>query len=166
VCSQSTYKGRETWLLQIMLFIYVCSTWSIVEIKTCFETWTKRNGVNGVSLFHLSHLITLIAYLCSQKSRDVKIMNFIFDWSIYRLFVLNRGWKCASLRKYLLHMKHGSNKKAFWGENNLKWRKWCKFVSPPLCNNTYGLSMVTMDTKRSSQVFYVSLVDLQGICAK
>jgi hypothetical protein len=46
---------------QIMIFEYVCSTWSIVELKTRFETWIKRNDVNGVSLFHLFYLITLNA---------------------------------------------------------------------------------------------------------
>jgi hypothetical protein len=43
--------------LQIMIFAYVCSTWSIVELKTRFETWITRNDVNGLSLFNLSYLI-------------------------------------------------------------------------------------------------------------
>jgi hypothetical protein len=40
------------------------------------------------------------------------------------------------------------------------------FVSPFLFSNTYGLHVLTMDTKRSNQVFYVSLVVLQTICGK
>jgi hypothetical protein len=50
--------------------------------------------------------------------------------------------------------------------NNKKWRKWCKFVSPFLFNNTYGLPVLTIDTKSPNQVFNVWLFDLQSICAK
>jgi hypothetical protein len=50
--------------------------------------------------------------------------------------------------------------------NNKKWCKWCKFVSPFLFNNTYGLPVLTIDTKSLNQVIYVWLVDLQSICAK
>jgi hypothetical protein len=79
--------------LQIMIFVYICSTWTMVQLKTRFETWITRNDVNGVSLFHLSYLITLMAYICSQWSPNDQIKYFIFDWSIYRLFLLNTGWK-------------------------------------------------------------------------
>jgi hypothetical protein len=78
---------------QIMIFVNVCSTWNIVELKTRFLTWLTRNDVNGVSLFHLSYLIILMAYLCSQSTPNVQIKYFMFDWSIYSLFVLNMGWK-------------------------------------------------------------------------
>jgi hypothetical protein len=77
--------------LQMMVFVNVCSTWGILELKTCFETWITRKDVNGVSLFHLSYLITLLAYLCSQWTRKVQMKYFMFDWSNYRLFVLYRG---------------------------------------------------------------------------
>jgi hypothetical protein len=79
--------------LQIMVFEYVCLTWSIVELKTSFETWIKRNDVKGVSLFHHSYLLTLMAYLSLQRKPNVHNMYFMFDCSIYRLFVLKRGWK-------------------------------------------------------------------------
>jgi hypothetical protein len=82
----------------MMIFVNVCSTWSIVELKTLFETWIKRNDVNGVSLFHLSYLIMLMDYLCSQWTPNLQIKYFTFDWSFYRLFVLNRGWKRYSLQ--------------------------------------------------------------------
>jgi uncharacterized membrane protein len=78
---------------QIMIFVYVCSTWGIVELKTRFQKWITRNDVNGVSLFNFSYLITLMGYLCSQWTPNVQIKYFIFDWSIYRLFVLNEVWK-------------------------------------------------------------------------
>jgi hypothetical protein len=73
--------------LQIMIFVYVFSTWGIVALNTRFETWITRNDVNGVNLFHLSYLITFMAYLSSQWTPKVRIKYFNFDWSIYRLFV-------------------------------------------------------------------------------
>jgi hypothetical protein len=41
-----------------MIFVYVCSTWSIVKLKTRFEAWITWNDLNGLSLFHLSYIIT------------------------------------------------------------------------------------------------------------
>jgi hypothetical protein len=79
--------------LQMTIFESVCSTWSMVELKTRFETWITRNDVIGVSLFHPSHLITLMVYLCSQCTPQVQINYFMFDWSTYRLFVLNISGK-------------------------------------------------------------------------
>jgi hypothetical protein len=78
---------------QITIFVNVCSTWSIVELETHLETWITRNDINGLSMFHLSYLITLMVYVCSQWTRNVQMKYCMFDWSIYRLFVLNRGWK-------------------------------------------------------------------------
>jgi hypothetical protein len=66
----------------------------------------------------------------------------------------------------LLVMKNGSTKNAFWDVNNTKWRKWCKFVSPSLFNNTYDLPGLTTDIKCPNEVLYVWLVDLHTICAK
>jgi hypothetical protein len=79
--------------IQRMIFVNVCSTWSMVELKTRFQKWLTRNDVNGVSLFHLSNLTTLMACLCSQRSPKVQIMYFVFGCSTYRLCVLNTGWK-------------------------------------------------------------------------
>jgi hypothetical protein len=73
-------KGWKRVSLQIMLFVYICSKWGIVDLKTNFETWITRNDVNGVGLFHLSYLITLMAYLCSKWTPNVQIMYFIIDW--------------------------------------------------------------------------------------
>jgi DNA-directed RNA polymerase subunit RPC12/RpoP len=84
--------------LQMMIFLYVCSKCSVVELKTRFENWIERSDVNGVYCFHFSYLITVLAYLCSQLAPLVQIRYFIFDWSIYRLFVLNRLWKRDSLQ--------------------------------------------------------------------
>jgi hypothetical protein len=82
-----------TWNPQIMLFVMVCSTWGIIELKTRFETWRTRNGVNGVNLLHHSYLITLMAYLCTQSTPKFKFKYFMFDLSIYSLYVLNGKWK-------------------------------------------------------------------------
>jgi mannose/fructose/N-acetylgalactosamine-specific phosphotransferase system component IIC len=82
--------------LQIMVFVCVLDVFT-VELNTRFETWITRNYVNGVSLFNLSYLITIMVYLCSQRKPNVKMNNFMFDWSMHVLFVLNRGWKHVSL---------------------------------------------------------------------
>jgi hypothetical protein len=50
--------------------------------------------------------------------------------------------------------------------NNKKLCKWRTFVSFFLFYNTWGLPVLTKDTKCPNQVFYVLLVDLQIICAK
>jgi hypothetical protein len=84
--------------LQMMVFFNVCSTWSMVELKTRFETWITRNDVNGVSLFNFTYLITLKAYLCSQREPNVQIKHFVFECSICRLFVLNMSWKLETLQ--------------------------------------------------------------------
>jgi hypothetical protein len=56
--------------LHIMIFVYVCSTWSIVERKTRFWTLIIRNDVNCV-FFNIFYLITFMAYLCSQRTPKV-----------------------------------------------------------------------------------------------
>jgi hypothetical protein len=116
-------RGWNHGSLEIKKFVYVCSTWSVVvlnplnaelnlichslallgahlifhvsriRVKTRFETWITRNDVNGVCLFQLSYLITLMACLSSQRTPNVHIKYFMFDWSIYILFVLNTAWK-------------------------------------------------------------------------
>jgi hypothetical protein len=68
--------GLDTWSLQWMIFVNVCLTWRIVELKTRFETWVTRNDVNGVSLFYLSYLITHMPYLCSQRAPNIQIKIF------------------------------------------------------------------------------------------
>jgi hypothetical protein len=95
---------------EIMIFVYVSSTWSIGELKTRFEAWIQRNDVNTASLFHFSYLIKLMAYLCSQWTTNVEMNYFMFDWSIYRIFVLNRAWKRDFLQillfVYVFDLKH------------------------------------------------------------
>jgi hypothetical protein len=96
-------RGWKLNFFQIMIFVYVWSTWSTVELKPRCVTWITRNDVNGVSLFYLSYLITLMAYLCSQRTPNVQIKFFMFDWLIYRQFVLNRGgWRdCFPIKIFI-----------------------------------------------------------------
>jgi hypothetical protein len=82
-------RGWNRVSLQIMIIVYVCLTWGMVELKTCFETWITSKDLNGVSLFHLSNSITLMSYLCSQWTPNVQMKYIMFDSSTYRLFVLN-----------------------------------------------------------------------------
>jgi hypothetical protein len=91
-------RGWKHDSLQIMIFVYVCTTWSVVELKTRFETWLTGNDVNGVNLVHLSYLITLMVCVISQRTPIVKIKYFMFVWSIYIAFVLNTGWKRDSIQ--------------------------------------------------------------------
>jgi hypothetical protein len=127
-------RGWKRDCLLIMIFGYVCSTWGIVELKTHFESWITRNDLNGVSLFHLAYLITLMAYLCSQKRPNVQIKNLMFHWSFYRLFVLNTCWNHDSLqmmiRKYLLDIsvvKLNTRLETWIGRNDLNVVYWFHF---------------------------------------
>jgi hypothetical protein len=142
----------------IMIFVYVCSTGGIVELSTRFEMWITRTDVTGVSLFHLSYLITRMVYLWSQRTPDFQRKYFMFDWWNYRLFVLNTTLKRNSVQVIIFVNVYATwsmvyIKDAFWYVINLKWIKWCKFVSPTSYNNTYGLPMLLMDTKGPNQVF-------------
>jgi hypothetical protein len=80
------------------IFLNVCSTWSMVQLKTRFESWITRKDAYGISLMHLYYLITLMAHLCSQRTPNFQVKCFMFALTIYRLFVLNRGWELHSLQ--------------------------------------------------------------------
>jgi hypothetical protein len=90
--------GWERDSLQMMMLVNVCSTWRMVHIKDAFSYVNNKKWRKSVSLFHVSYLITLMAYLCSQWTPNAQIKYFMFDWSIYRLFVLNWAWKRVSLQ--------------------------------------------------------------------
>jgi hypothetical protein len=60
----------------------ICTTWSIVEIKTRFESWIKRNDVNGVSLYNLPYLITLMV-ICAHNGHQM--------WKSTILFLIGRS---------------------------------------------------------------------------
>jgi hypothetical protein len=98
MCDWSIYRifvvntGCKRESLQMMIFVNVCSTFCIVELETCFEAWIK-NDVIILNLFHLSYLITHMIYVCSQWAPNVQVKYFMFDLTMYRIFVPNRGWK-------------------------------------------------------------------------
>jgi hypothetical protein len=77
--------------LQIMIFVHICSTWSIVQYKTRFVAWITRNEVKAVSLFNLLYFITIMVYLYSQRTRNFQIKYSSFHRSICRLFVQNHA---------------------------------------------------------------------------
>jgi hypothetical protein len=77
---------------QIMIFVYVCSTWGIVELQTRFETCITRNDVNGVSLYSPSLFINtngLPVLRIHTKSPNQVLCYWL---------VLNRDWKRDSLQ--------------------------------------------------------------------
>jgi hypothetical protein len=143
--------------------IRMSSNWSIGEIKSRFEKWIKRNYVNGVSLFHLYYLISLMVYLYHNghqmsKSSTLWLIGSSSDCAKYGL--KTRISRNDEIRKCLLDMKHGSNKNAFWDVINNKWYRWFHLFFKTL--------MAYLRLQRhqiSNPVFYVWLVDLQIICA-
>jgi hypothetical protein len=159
-------SGWKLVCLQRNIFVYFCSTWGIVELKTRFGTWKARKEVNGVCLFRLPYLITLMASLCSQRTPNVQVLYFIFDSSIYILVEVNSSWKLDSLQMMIF-----VNVCWTWRLVELKtsFKTWitrndvnCVFVSPSLFNKTYGIPVLTMDTKCQNQVFYVWFVLNRG----
>jgi hypothetical protein len=88
--------------LQMMIFVYICSTFNLVDLKTRFDSWITRNDVNDVNLFPFSYLITVMLYLCSHWAQKVQMVYFVFDWSICRLFLLNRCWKLEQLQMMII----------------------------------------------------------------
>jgi hypothetical protein len=167
ICANTYWKRYS---LQMLIFVNICPTWSIVELKTRFGAWITRNDVNGVSSINLPYLVTLTACLFSQRTPNVHIKYFRFDWSVDRHFVLNTARKRDSLQMMIF-----VNVCSTWIMAGLKTRfeTWITrndvngvYVLLPLFNNAYGLPALTMDTICPNHVFYVWMVDLQTTCAK
>jgi hypothetical protein len=59
----------------MMIFVNICSKWSMVQLKTWFETWLTRNDVKGVSFFHLLFKDT---YSLPMLTMDTKGKNQVF----------------------------------------------------------------------------------------
>jgi hypothetical protein len=116
-------------------------------------------------------VITALAYLCSQLAPLVQIRYIMFDWSIYRLFVLNKAWK-PDILQIMIFVYVCSTCSVFGIKTRFEtWITWNevsrgKFVSPFLFNNSYGLPVLTMGNKCPNHLFYVWLVVLQTIWAK
>jgi hypothetical protein len=157
--------------LQMMIFVNVCSTWSMVELKTHFEMWIKGNDVNGVSLFHLCYLIMLMFYLCSQWTSNLQMKYFMFHWSIYRLLVLNRGWKRDSLQILLFVYVTTT---CSIGELKARFETWITgndVNGESLLHISYLITLIPYLRSQRTQLaqinfFYVSVVAGQSISAK
>jgi hypothetical protein len=157
--------------LQMMKFVHICSTWGIVELKTRFQKWITRNEVNGECLFDLSYLITLMAYLCSQRTPNVQIKFLMFYWSIYRLFMPYKDCKRDSLQMMIFVYVCST-----WGivEPKTRFETWItrnevngvSLIHLSFLVTLNVLPVLTTDTKGPNHVFYVWLVDLQSIYAK
>jgi hypothetical protein len=96
------YRAGKRDLLQIVLFVNVWSTCSIVEFINAFWDLNNKKWRKWCKFVSTFYLITLMAYLCSQCTPKVQIKYFMFDCSIYRQFVLNRGWKRDTLQIMIL----------------------------------------------------------------
>jgi hypothetical protein len=154
-------RGWKPDSLQIMIFVYVCASWVIFELKTRFEKWITGNDVIGVRLFYPSYLITLMAYLCSQWTPNIQNI---------RLFVLKMGWKFDSLQMMIF-----VNVCSTWSMVQLKTR----FKTWITLNDLNGVSlfhlsylitlMVYLRSQQTpnvqNQVLYVWLVYIHTICA-
>jgi hypothetical protein len=81
----------------MIIYLCVCSICSVVKLKTLFETWKARNDVNGVYWYYFSYLITVMALVikltCDHKTPIFETNYCMFDWAVYRIFVLNKAWK-------------------------------------------------------------------------
>jgi hypothetical protein len=184
--SQRQKKPKSSFLCLIgrsaeILCKYVLETWFSpnYDIRKClldmkhgwtknaFETWIIRNGVNGVSLFNTFYWIKLMACLFSQRTLNVQIKCFMFDWSVEIIFVLKSDWKCDSPQIMIF-----VNVCWTWSMVNLKtpFEIWItrNVVSGVSLFHLYyhALPVITKVTKCPHQVFYVWLVDLHTICAK
>jgi hypothetical protein len=89
-------KGWKLDSFETIIFVNVCSTWSIIELNTHSETWMTRNDLNDIILFLLSYLISLMAHNGHQTSKS-SIWYLIGRSTDYRVFVLIRGSKLDSL---------------------------------------------------------------------
>jgi hypothetical protein len=144
---------------EVFYVFYVC--WNLKS-----EKWRKWCKFVSPFLFNNNYGLTVLTI-------DTKFPNLVlYVWlvdlqTICAKYVLET-WLFPNndIGICLLEMQCSWTKNASWNLKSEKWRKWCKIVSPFLFNNTYGLTVLTIDTKCPNQVFYVWLVDLQTICAK
>jgi hypothetical protein len=119
--------------------------------------WRKWCKLVSHFLFNSTYGLPVLTIVTSYP-------NHVFYYWLVELQAICANRVCKSfspnnnIRICLLDMRHSWITNAFWGVNNKKWRKWWKFVSPLLFNNSYGLPMFTIDTKSPNQVLYYRLV--------
>jgi hypothetical protein len=76
--------GLDTWFPPIdyirKLFFDIRHNWT----NNTFCEVNNKKWRKCLRFFLLFHLIKLMAYLCSQRTQNVPIKYFMFEWSIYR----------------------------------------------------------------------------------
>jgi hypothetical protein len=82
----------------MMIFVYVCSKCSVVELKTQFETLKARNDVNGVYWFQLF----LIIVLAQAISFNVLTMSTKFRNQVLFVWLVDLQTICT---KYVLETR-------------------------------------------------------------
>jgi hypothetical protein len=134
--------------------------WNVNNTK--WRKWCKF-----VSPFLFNYTYGLPAFTTDTKCPNQVLYVWLVD---FHTICAKQGWKRETFQIMIIAclpvMSHIWTKNAFWDVSNRKWCTWCKNVSPLLYNNTYGLPMLTMDTKCPKQVFFVWMFDLHNICAK
>jgi hypothetical protein len=70
-------RGWKRDSLQIMIFVFLCSTWIIFELITRFEAWITRNDVNGVCLFSFL-IINTYGFPVLTKENQMSKSSFLF----------------------------------------------------------------------------------------
>jgi hypothetical protein len=63
--------------IQMMIFVNLYSKWSMVYIKDAFW-YVSNKKLRKWCLFHISHLITFMAYLFSHLTPNVQIEYFVW----------------------------------------------------------------------------------------
>jgi hypothetical protein len=81
--------------------------------------------------------------MCSQWAPNIQINYFIFDWSIYRLFVLNTIWEHDYLKMMIFVYVCSPSSLVEMKTLFETWiarseRKLCILISPFLFNNRFG----------------------------
>jgi hypothetical protein len=119
--------------VQIMIFVNVSPIWNMLYIKDAFRNVSNKKWSICYRFVSFSHLITLLAYLCSQWTPNVLIKYFYFclvdPQSIWPKLGLETCLPPNNdIRIYLRGMRHSWTKYAFWDVNNTNWCKCCNIV--------------------------------------
>jgi hypothetical protein len=153
---------------------YVCSTCRVVWLKKQFETWIDRNDVNGENWFQFSYYNNCFGLPVLTISTTCPNQVIMFDWSIYRIFVLNKALNPDSLQM-IIFVQYCSTCSVFGLKTQFEtWIAWNEVSGACTFHISYlitvlaldiNLNLVPLGTKCRNQVFYVWLFDLQSICA-
>jgi hypothetical protein len=73
------------------LFVYICSTFSVVERKTRFETGIAKNEINGAHSFHLQ-LICAKYTTCNLYVKQIYTIYSILAIHVSNAFFVQLHW--------------------------------------------------------------------------